>query len=375
MPDNTVIDCCPLCVNVIGCALMPDPVHSLLASIPGPFGEFPDSSPRRLSEPKPETSMRTSSFRRTPGSNVSLKMRSAVGNGPLANREGNRESSRFGPFETPSRPPLMYPCPARVVDDETAMKKVAMFIPCFVDQLTPEVGLDMARVLQRIGYDTQFPDAQTCCGQPGFNSGYWTDARPLAERLVHVFRSAEVVVCPSGSCTTMVRNFYPELLARTTLVGEAVSLGRRVFEFSEFLVKVGEVSDVGARFPHRVAYHDACHALRELHLKQEPRELLRHVREIEFVEMPYSEECCGFGGTFATKFSMISSAMGETKSGNAESSGAEYLTSTDPSCLLHLDGVLRRRRSRVLTIHLAGILAQTEGPGGPARLNPAPERS
>jgi L-lactate dehydrogenase complex protein LldE len=269
----------------------------------------------------------------------------------------------------------MYPCPARVVDDETPMKKVAMFIPCFVDQLTPEVGLDMARVLQRIGYDTHFPDAQTCCGQPGFNSGYWTDARPLAERFVHVFRSAEVVVCPSGSCTTMVRNFYPELLAGTTLVGEAVSLGRRVFEFSEFLVKVAEVSDVGARFPHRVAYHDACHALRELHLKQEPRELLRHVRDIEFVEMPYSEECCGFGGTFATKFSMISSAMGETKSGNAESSGAEYLTSTDPSCLLHIDGVLRRRRSGVLTIHLAGILAQTEGSGGSTPHNSAPERS
>jgi L-lactate dehydrogenase complex protein LldE len=268
----------------------------------------------------------------------------------------------------------MYSCAASVVNDQTTMKKVAMFIPCFVDQLTPEVGLDMARVLRRIGYDTQFPDAQTCCGQPGFNSGYWMDARLLAERFVQVFRGAEVVVCPSGSCTTMVRNFYPELLAGTTLLGEAVSLGKRVFEFSEFLVNVAKVPDVGARFPHRVTYHDACHALRELHLKQEPRELLRHVREIEFVEMPYSEECCGFGGTFATTFSMISSAMGETKSGNAESSGAEYLTSTDPSCLLHIDGVLRRRRSGVLTIHLAGILAQTEDSGGPTPRSPAPER-
>ncbi|MGH9691096.1 MAG: (Fe-S)-binding protein [Candidatus Acidiferrales bacterium] len=246
------------------------------------------------------------------------------------------------------------------------MKKVSMFIPCFVDQLAPEVGLDMARVLRRLGYALDFPEAQTCCGQPAFNTGYWRDARPLAERFVRVFRSAEVVVCPSGSCTTMVRNFYPELLAGTPLLAEAASLGQRVFEFSEFLVKVAHVSDVGASFPHRVAYHDACHALRELGLKREPRELLRHVRGLEFVEMPYCEECCGFGGTFATKFSMISSAMGDTKAGNAESSGAEYVTSTDPSCLMHLDGVLRLRQSPVRTIHLASILAQTAGSADPA---------
>jgi L-lactate dehydrogenase complex protein LldE len=239
------------------------------------------------------------------------------------------------------------------------MKKIALFIPCFVDQFDPEVGLDMARVLRRIGYAVDFPEAQTCCGQPGFNSGYWREARPLAERFVKIFRDADVVVCPSGSCTTMVRVFYKELLAGTPLVEEAVSLGQRVFEFSEFLVKVAKVADVGARFPHRVTYHDACHALRELFLKREPRELLRHVRELELVEMPYSEECCGFGGTFATKFPMISSAMGETKAGNAESTGAEYVTSTDPSCLMHIDGILRLRKSRMHTIHLASILAQT----------------
>jgi L-lactate dehydrogenase complex protein LldE len=239
------------------------------------------------------------------------------------------------------------------------MQKVALFIPCFVDQLLPEAGLDMARVLRRIGYAVDFPEAQTCCGQPAFNTGYWQDAKPLAERFVRVFRGAEMVACPSGSCTTMVRNFYPELLAGTALAAEAASLGRRVFEFSEFLVKVAKAADVGACFPHRVAYHDACHALRELGLKQEPRELLRHVRGLEFVEMPYSEECCGFGGTFSAKFSMISSAMGDTKAGNAEASGAEYITSTDPSCLLHMDGVLRLKKSRVRTIYLASILART----------------
>jgi L-lactate dehydrogenase complex protein LldE len=237
------------------------------------------------------------------------------------------------------------------------MSKVALFIPCFVDQLNPEVGLDMAKVLVRAGCEVEFPDHQTCCGQPAFNSGFWSDAKPVAERFVKVFRSAEAVVCPSGSCTTMVRNFYPELLAGSALQNEAVQLGRRVFEFSEFLVKIAQRTDVGAWFPHRVAYHDACHALRELHLKQEPRELLRTVKGLELVEMPYSEDCCGFGGTFATKFGMISAAMGNAKAGNAEGVGAEFITSTDPSCLMHIEGILRRRNSPVRTIHLARILA------------------
>lgn len=168
-------------------------------------------------------------------------------------------------------------------------------------------------------------------------------------------------MCPSGSCTTMVRVFYPELLAGTNLSDEAKGLGSRVFEFSEFLVKVAGATDLGAYFPHRVAFHDACHGLRELHIKAEPRELLCHVRGLELVEMPRSEECCGFGGTFATKFGMISAAMGEKKAGNAEACGAEYLASNDPSCLMHIDGILRRRNSPVRTVHLASILARTEG--------------
>lgn len=236
---------------------------------------------------------------------------------------------------------------------------MALFIPCFVDQLTPEVGMDMVRVLRRIGCEMEFPEEQTCCGQPAFNTGYWNDARPVAERFLQIFGKAEMVVCPSGSCTTMVRSFYPELLAGTPRHEEAVQVGQRVYEFSEFLVKVMKLTDVGASFPHRVAVHDSCHALRELHLKKESRELLRNVRGLELVEMPYSEDCCGFGGTFAAKFTQISAAMGDAKAGYAESSGAEYLTATDPSCLLHIDGILRRRNSKVRTIHLAGILAQT----------------
>jgi L-lactate dehydrogenase complex protein LldE len=240
------------------------------------------------------------------------------------------------------------------------MQKVSLFVPCFVDQLSPEVALDTARVLRRVGCEVVFPEGQTCCGQPGFNTGYWQEARPLAEWFVRVFRSSEAVVCPSGSCTTMVRRFYAELLAGTRLAGEAQSLCARVFEFSEFLVKIAGASDVGACFPHRVTFHDACHGLRELHLKNEPRELLRCVRGLELIEMPSSEECCGFGGTFATKFAVISAAMGDTKAGNVEACGAEYVASIDPSCLLQIDGILRRRNSRVRAIHVANILARTD---------------
>ena len=251
------------------------------------------------------------------------------------------------------------------------MQTIALFVPCFVDQLNPEVGIDMVRVLRRIGYAVHLPEGQTCCGQPAFNSGYWDQARPVAERLVRIFGGADAIVCPSGSCTTMVRNFYPQLLAGSGLVDEAASVASRVYEFSEFLVKIAKTTDVGASFFHRVTYHDACHALRELHLKHEPRELLRHVRGLELVEMPYSQECCGFGGTFAAKFPMISSAMGETKAANVEAAAVEYVTSTDPSCLLHIDGVLRLRKSAARTIHLASILARTALPAEHASAGPA----
>jgi L-lactate dehydrogenase complex protein LldE len=239
------------------------------------------------------------------------------------------------------------------------MPRVSLFIPCFVDQLHPQVGMDVVRVLRRIGYEVDFPEAQTCCGQPAFNTGYWDEAQPLAERFVRIFGSAEAVVSPSGSCTTMVKSFYPELLAGTPLHDDAVKLGQRVHEFTQFLVKIAKVTDVGASFPHKVTFHDSCHGLRELHLKQEPRELLKNVRGLELLDLPYGEECCGFGGAFSVKYAMISAAMADTKAGNIEKSGAEYVTAADSSCLMHIEGILRRKNSKARTIHVASILAQT----------------
>lgn len=236
--------------------------------------------------------------------------------------------------------------------------RVSLFIPCFVDQLLPEVAVDTVKVLRRIGCAVDFPQDQTCCGQPAFNTGYWNDARPCAERFLRVFADAELIVCPSGSCTTMVRKFYPELLASSPLHEQALAIAARTFELSEFLVKVAAVTDVGAAFPHSVAYHASCHGLRELKLRDEPLQLLRRVKGLKLVEMLRSEECCGFGGTFSTKFESISVAMGESKADNIAVTGAEYVTAIDSSCLLHIQGVLGKKNFKAKTIHLAGILAR-----------------
>jgi L-lactate dehydrogenase complex protein LldE len=237
-------------------------------------------------------------------------------------------------------------------------QRVSLFVPCFVDQLLPEVAVDTVKVLRRVGCEVEFPEGQTCCGQPAFNTGYWNDARPCAEKFLRVFKDADVVVCPSGSCTTMVRTFYPELLSSGPLRADAIALGRRTYELSEFLVKVAGVADVGATFPHTVTYHASCHGLRELHLRDEPVQLLRSVKGLKLIEMARCDECCGFGGTFATKFESISVAMGTSKAENVTRTGAEFLTAIDSSCLLHIQGILSKSGAPARTIHLASILAQ-----------------
>ena len=237
-------------------------------------------------------------------------------------------------------------------------RKVSLFVPCFVDQLQPQVAVDTVKVLRRVGFEVEYPEDQTCCGQPAFNTGYWDEARPCAERFVRIFKNADVVVCPSGSCTTMIRTFYADLLATSSLRDDAVALASRTFEFSEFLVKVAAVTQVGASFPHSVTYHASCHGLRELHIHDEPLELLRQVKGLKLIEMIRSEECCGFGGTFAAKFSDISAAMGTSKAESIAATGAEFVTATDPSCLMHLQGILGKRQAPTRTIYLASILAQ-----------------
>ncbi len=236
--------------------------------------------------------------------------------------------------------------------------RVSLFVTCIVDQLFPRVGLAMADVLERVGWEVDFPRAQTCCGQPAFNSGYWDEARPVARHFLKVFAGAEYVVVPSGSCTSMITHHFEQLFAGDrAALSEVEALRPRVWEFSRFLLEVAGVEDVGARFEKVVTYHDSCHALRELRIKEGPRRLLRHVRGLELREMDTAEECCGFGGTFSVKFADVSGAMAATKIDSILRTGAEAVVSIDSSCLMQIRGALERRGAAVETRHLAEVLA------------------
>lgn len=235
---------------------------------------------------------------------------------------------------------------------------ITLFIPCFVDACYPQVGMAVVAVLERLGHTVDVPATlPACCGQPAFNSGYWPEARPIAERVIRHLADAEAVVIPSGSCGAMLKNFYPQLLAGTPLEATAKAVAAKTFEFADFLVNRLGVVDVGATFPAKVTFHDGCHGLRELGLKQEPRQLLRAVRGLELVEMAEAETCCGFGGTFGVKFPMISAAMGDVKCASAIDTGADYVVSNDSSCLMQIAGLLTRQRRPLRTIHLAEVLA------------------
>ncbi len=240
--------------------------------------------------------------------------------------------------------------------------RVSLFITCLVDQMFPGVGRAMVTTLRRLGAEVIFNGEQTCCGQPAFNAGYRADARQMAEHFISVFErdTADFIVAPSGSCTAMVRNFYQELFQVPEEKAWLERLGRvrcRLKEFSEFIVQVLQVDDVGARFPRRVAYHDACHLLRELRISDEPRRLIRAVRDIEFVEMEAPDTCCGFGGTFSVKYAEISNAILQEKLDRIVRSRVEYLIANDSSCLMQIAGGLSRAGSPVKTMHLAELLA------------------
>ncbi len=244
--------------------------------------------------------------------------------------------------------------------------RVALFITCVNDALFPGTGRATVALLERLGVDVAFPAGQTCCGQPQFNTGYRREAEPLLRRFASVFEPYEYVVAPSGSCAAMVREHYPRLGARAAEEGRgrqlaelAGSVAPKVYELSEFLVDVLGVVDVGAWFPHSVAYHPTCHSLRTLGLGDRPTRLLRAVEGLELRELPGAQECCGFGGTFAVKNPDVSAAMGTDKIRDVRATGAEVLCAADNSCLMHLGGIAARTGPRPRVAHLAEILAAT----------------
>ena len=234
---------------------------------------------------------------------------------------------------------------------------VQIFIPCFVDQLFPDTAFNMIKVLEKAGCTDDYNDNQTCCGQPAFNAGFWDESKSVCTKFLKDFSGSDYVVAPSASCVGFIRNYYNKLFENSSLHHEVADIGKRIFEFSEFLVKILKIEKFGAELQGKATYHDSCAGLRECGIKTEPRRLLSHVKGLEIVEMNDVETCCGFGGTFAVKFEAISIGMGEQKVENALATGAQYLISTDLSCLMHLQGYITHKEYNLKTMHLADVLA------------------
>ena len=232
-----------------------------------------------------------------------------------------------------------------------------LFVTCVIDQLYPEVGVSVVRVLRKLGVEVGFPTGQTCCGQPLYNSGYASQARQLARRVLDQFRDSDYVVVPSGSCAAMMSRFYLHLFQDEPAAFRQVEqLSSKVFEFSQFLTEVLNVDDVGAGYRGTVTYHPSCHLLREIEVRDGPVRLLRNVQGINLEELPHAEVCCGFGGTFSVKYPHISEGMVTDKTANVISTGADTLVSCDMSCLMNIEGVLSRQASPVRVRHLAQLL-------------------
>jgi L-lactate dehydrogenase complex protein LldE len=237
--------------------------------------------------------------------------------------------------------------------------KVDVFIPCFIDQFYPETAFSFIKVLEKAGCEVQYNPEQTCCGQPSFNSGYWKETKSLAIKFLNDFKKADIVVAPSASCTGFVKNYYHKLFVEDAdWLLKVEDLTPRIYEFTDFLVNKLDKTDFGAEFNHRVTFHDSCAGLREYGIKDEPRVLLQNVKGLELIEMENLTTCCGFGGTFSAKFHHISTAMTEQKVEHALKTGAEYIVSTEASCLMNLEAYIRKQKLPVKTIHLADVLAK-----------------
>lgn len=235
--------------------------------------------------------------------------------------------------------------------------KVQLFIPCFVDQLYPHTAFNTIKVLEKAGCEVSYNPVQTCCGQPAFNAGFWDDSREVCEKFLKDFNKDSYIVAPSASCVGFVRNYYSRLFENSSQLSTVKAIGNKIFELSEFLVKVLRVTDFGARLEAKATYHDSCAGLRECKIKNEPRLLLSGVQGLELTELNDVETCCGFGGTFAVKFEPISIAMAEQKVDNAMATEAKYLISTDLSCLMQIQGYIDNKGYGLQTLHLADVLA------------------
>ncbi len=235
--------------------------------------------------------------------------------------------------------------------------KVELFVPCFIDQLFPDTAFSTIKLLEKVGCEVIYNPNQTCCGQPAFNAGFWDDAKAIGSKFLEDFTDQHFIVSPSASCTGMVKNYYNDLFTNTAVHNKCRAIQSHIHELSDFLVNVMEQDYFGAELEGKAVYHDSCAALRECKIKAEPRKLLEKVHGLELLELPDSETCCGFGGTFAVKFEAISTAMAQQKVDQAMALDADYIISTDASCLLHLQGYIDKNNLPIKTVHLADVLA------------------
>jgi L-lactate dehydrogenase complex protein LldE len=234
---------------------------------------------------------------------------------------------------------------------------IQLFIPCFMDQLYPETAFNTVKVLEKAGCKVHYNESQTCCGQPAFNAGFHPEAQSVCSKFLNDFKTDLIIVTPSASCAGFVRNYYDQLFEKSTKRKELKATTENVFELTDFLVNKLGISDLGASFQGKATYHDSCAGLREYKLDDQPRKLLSQVKGLELVEMADNRTCCGFGGTFAVKFESISVAMGDQKSKNAAETSADYLISTDTSCLMHIQGVMNGNGNPMKCLHIADVLA------------------
>ena len=235
--------------------------------------------------------------------------------------------------------------------------KIELFVPCFVDQLYPETAFNTVKVLEKAGCEVSYNAKQTCCGQPAYNAGYWEEAKEIGNKFLNDFSENEYIVAPSASCVGMVKGGFNDLFTNTIVHNKCRSLQTHIFELSDFLINIVKKDYFGAELEGKAVYHDSCSGLRECKIKEEPRKLLSKVHGLEMMEMKDTDMCCGFGGTFAVKFDAISSAMAEQKVNNALEMDAEYIISTDLSCLMHLDGYIQKNSIPIRTMHIADVLA------------------
>jgi L-lactate dehydrogenase complex protein LldE len=235
--------------------------------------------------------------------------------------------------------------------------QVQLFIPCFIDQLYPQVAFNTVKVLEKAGCTVAYNTQQTCCGQPAFNAGFWGESKDVCTKFVQDFDGADYIVSPSASCAGFIRNNYGKLFENNAFQSPAKKVSSQIFELSEFLVKILGITELGASFNGKATFHDSCAGLRECNIKAEPRALLSQVTGLELVEMNDTETCCGFGGSFAVKYDTISVAMADQKIDNAIATEAEFIISTDMSCLMHLDGRINHHGQQMKVIHLADVLA------------------